>query len=52
MPQPMGGWGCYISAEISEDELGVALSSMKNGKGPGPDGFTVEFYKSFYDLLK
>jgi hypothetical protein len=38
--------------EVSEEELSAALSSMQNRKSPGPDGFIVEFYKSFYDLLK
>jgi hypothetical protein len=28
------------------------LFSMKNGKIPGPDGVTVEFFKDFYDHLK
>jgi hypothetical protein len=25
---------------------------MRSGKIPGPDGVTMEFFKSFYDLVK
>jgi len=25
---------------------------MQNGKIPGPDAFTVDLFKSFYDMLK
>jgi hypothetical protein len=41
-----------LEEEVTEVELLVALTSMKNGKSPGPDGITVEFFKHFYDLLK
>jgi hypothetical protein len=41
-----------LEEEVKETKLCAALSSMHNGKIPGPDGFTVEFFKSFYDLLK
>jgi hypothetical protein len=30
----------------------VALKNMKNGKSPGLDGFTTEFYKFFWSDLK
>jgi len=41
-----------LKEEVSKKELFLALSSMQNGKSLGPDGFTAEFYKSVYDLLK
>jgi hypothetical protein len=41
-----------LEEEVSEEEFCSALSLMQNGKSLGPDGFTVEFYKSFLDLLK
>jgi hypothetical protein len=41
-----------LEEEVTESELRHALSSMQNGKSLGPDGYTVEFFKSFYDLLK
>lgn len=37
---------------ITEDELGNTLRAMKNGASPGPDGFTVGFYKIFWRELK
>jgi hypothetical protein len=41
-----------LEEEVTEPELREALFSMKNGKIPGPDDVTVEFFKDFYDLLK
>jgi hypothetical protein len=41
-----------LEEEVSEPELKESLFSMRNGKIPGPDGVTVEFFKAFYDLLK
>ena len=32
-------------------DLGVSLNLMKNGKSPGCDGLTVEFYKHFWSNL-
>lgn len=37
---------------VSEQEVLVALSLMQKGKSHGPDGFTVEFFIGFYELLK
>ena len=36
---------------ISLKELTQALKGMPNGKSPGTDGLTVEFYKRFWDIL-
>ena len=33
-------------------ELGATLGAMEDGSSPGPDGFTAEFYKVFWDELK
>ena len=37
-----------LEGEISYFELAKALKRMKNNKTPGPDGFTVEFFKFFW----
>ena len=37
---------------ISESECANALKEMKNGKSPGCDGYTVEFYKIFWKNIK
>lgn len=36
-----------LNADISISEIITAIKSMQNNKSPGPDGFTVEFYKKF-----
>ena len=41
-----------ISVPISEKECHDALNAMCTNKSPGPDGFTAEFYKTFWDDLK
>ena len=41
-----------ISVPISEQECHAALNATSNNKSPGPDGFTAEFYKTFWDDLK
>jgi len=41
-----------LAEEVTEAELLISLSSMKNGKIIGLDGFTIEFFKHFYDLIK
>ena len=38
-------------SEISVVELTLSLKTMSTNKAPGPDGFTVEFYVKFWDLL-
>lgn len=40
-----------IAGKITINELTTSLENMKNGKSPGPDGFTVEFYKCFCNCL-
>ena len=38
--------------KLSIEECKNALKEMKNNKSPGCDGFTVEFYKFFWDKIK
>ena len=37
-----------IEGPITYAEASSALRNMKNNKSPGPDGFSVEFYKFFF----
>ena len=37
-----------LEGNLSYSELTKSLKSSKNGKSPGQDGFTVEFYKFFW----
>ena len=37
-----------LKREITFHEIALALKDMKNNKSPGPDGFTVEFFKFFF----
>ena len=37
---------------ITEQECAEALRGMNNGKSPGSDGFTVEFFKVFWKDIK
>ena len=42
------GTTANLEGEITMQEIEQALNNMKNDKSPGPDGFTAEFYKSFF----
>jgi hypothetical protein len=37
--------------EVTEDELKEVLHSFQKDKSPGPDGWSIEFFLGFYDLL-
>lgn len=43
--------GEALEAPISEEEIGKALSESALGKSPGPDGFTMSYYKKFKTIL-
>ena len=34
-----------INRPMSEDEFSEVINEMQNGKGPGPNGFNVDFFK-------
>ena len=40
-----------LEGEITIQEAGIALKQMKNGKSPGTDGFTSEFFKFFWKKI-
>lgn len=39
-----------LERDIYQTELWEMLRSMKGGKAPGPDGFTLIYYKTFWVL--
>ena len=41
-----------LTKEISEEEIRNTMHSFQKGKILGHDGFTMEFYPGFYDLIK
>ena len=40
-----------LEGPLTYDECRKALETFQNDKAPGEDGFTIEFYKCFFDLL-
>ena len=40
-----------LEGELTLEEISESLKCMKNGKSPGSDGFTVEFFKVFWKQL-
>lgn len=40
-----------ISCPVTDSEIKVTLFSLARGKALGPDGFSVEFYKTNWDLV-
>ena len=45
-------WKRMCDAPLSMEDILKAVISIKNNKSPGSDGFTVEFYKRFWDDIK
>lgn len=37
---------------FSMEELKEVVFEMENNKAPGPDGFPVDFYKAFWEIIK
>ena len=41
-----------LISEFTETEVKDAVFQMEHNKAPGPDGFPVEFYQVFWNLIK
>jgi len=41
-----------LSREITLEEVEEAVRSVPNDKAPGPDGFTINFYKACWNIVK
>lgn len=41
-----------LTREISLEEVEEAVKNMPNDKAPGPDGFTINFYKACWEIVK
>uniref|UniRef100_A0A8C5QWS4 Reverse transcriptase domain-containing protein n=1 Tax=Leptobrachium leishanense TaxID=445787 RepID=A0A8C5QWS4_9ANUR len=50
LPQLSDNLQDELTRPITSMELTSALKGLPNGKAPGPDGFTVKYYKCFPDL--
>jgi hypothetical protein len=41
-----------LMVEYSEEEVRNAIFLMEHNKAPAPDGFSAEFYQTFWDTIK
>ena len=41
-----------LEEKLSKSKIDTAIKQMKNGKSPGIDGITIEFYKHFWNDIK
>ncbi|CAJ0951192.1 unnamed protein product [Ranitomeya imitator] len=41
----------FMDAEFTLEEVEKALTDMASGKAPGPDGFPIELYRKYRDIL-
>ena len=42
----------HLMSPITMEELEKSIFQMKKGKAPGPDGFPIEFFQEFWDIIK
>lgn len=41
-----------LSKEVSKEEFKLVKALLKRDKSPGPDGWPIEFFIGFYELLE
>ena len=41
-----------LMSAITLEEVEKVVFQMKKGKAPGPDGFPIEFFQEFWDIIK
>eukprot|EP00253_Pinus_taeda_P013673 PITA_13673 len=41
-----------LNRPVTKEEISDVLKEMQNGKGPGPDGFNVDFFKYCWNIVK
>lgn len=41
-----------LTQEFSLQEINNVVFDMEKNKAPGPDGFPVEFYQNFWEIIK
>uniref|UniRef100_A0A3B3B8H2 Reverse transcriptase domain-containing protein n=1 Tax=Oryzias melastigma TaxID=30732 RepID=A0A3B3B8H2_ORYME len=51
LPKVTDEQNAMLTAEITTEEIHLAISKLKANKSPGTDGFTSEWYKSLKDTL-
>lgn len=51
LPRLNHSWWNSLTAPITSQEVKDSLWQLGSGKAPGPDRFTVEFYKSYWDIV-
>jgi len=44
--------GLELDRPFSENEIEQAIMSLPNDRPPGPDGFTNDFYKHCWEIIK
>jgi len=42
----------FFTRPFSLEELDVVIKLMKNNMAPGPDGFSIEFFKAFWNMIR
>lgn len=52
IPQVYYEENVFLTAPFTKEEVGKAIFQMEHNKASGPDGFPVEFYQNFWDVIK